>query len=210
MKSTVFGRQAIVSRAPISRAIVSRALISTFTGIALSIGVVSFAMASAGHGNAKKPTIGQAGEEAHVSRTIEVNLEDNYFTPEKIEVTKNQTVRFVIKNTGEFVHEFNIGTAAMHASHQEEMMMMVDHGMLEVDKINRNMMMDMGEGGMMSHDDPNSVLLEPGETAEIVWQFPEAAELEFACNVPGHYDSGMMGELTVGEPDHDSVELSTE
>ncbi|MFD2205927.1 cupredoxin domain-containing protein [Kiloniella antarctica] len=194
MKSTVFGH---------------KALISTFVGIALSIGGISFAMASAGHGSVKEISIGQPGEAAHVSRTIDVNLEDNFFTPETIEVSKNQTVRFVIKNTGEFVHEFNIGTAAMHASHQKEMMMMVDHGMLEVDKVNRDMKMDMGEGGMMSHDDPNSVLLEPGETAEIIWQFPEAAELEFACNVPGHYDSGMMGEITVGEPDHDNVELST-
>jgi uncharacterized cupredoxin-like copper-binding protein len=195
MKSSIFGH---------------KALISTFAGIALSIGGISFAMASAGHGTTKEISIGQAGEAAHVSRTIEVNLEDNFFTPEMIEVSKNQTVRFVIKNTGEFVHEFNIGTVAMHASHQKEMMMMVDHGMLEVDKINRDMKMDMGEGVMMSHDDPNSVLLEPGETAEIIWQFPESAELEFACNVPGHYESGMMGEITVGESDHDSVELSTQ
>ena len=50
----------------------------------------------------------------------------------------------------------------------------------------------MGHG---MHDEPNSVLLEPGKSAEIVWKFPEHAELEFACNVPGHYDAGMQGPI---------------
>jgi len=161
---------------------------------------ISTTMASPGHGDIQLPSIGQQGKTSQISRTVEVNLEDNYFSPETISVTKNQTVRFVIKNNGEFVHEFNIGTAAMHAGHQKEMMMMAEHGILEVDKINRDkMMMDMGDGETMSHDDPNSVLLEPGKTAEIIWQFPEAAELEFACNVPGHYESGMVGEIKVGK-----------
>jgi uncharacterized cupredoxin-like copper-binding protein len=57
------------------------------------------------------------------------------------------------------------------------------------------MKMDMGNGMTMEHDDPNSVLLEPGQTAEIIWTFPADAELEFACNVPGHYESGMMGKV---------------
>src|SRR3546814_18267736 len=68
-----------------------------------------------------------------------------------------------------------------------EMMMMVEHGALEPDKINRDKMkMDMGGGKTMEHNDPNSVLLEPGETAEIVWTLTKATALEFACNVPGH------------------------
>ncbi len=49
----------------------------------------------------------------------------------------------------------------------------------------------------MKHDDPNSVLLEPGKTAEIVWTFNETTSLEFACNVPGHYQAGMVGDLDV-------------
>ena len=57
------------------------------------------------------------------------------------------------------------------------------------------MAMDMGDGQMMKHDDPNSKLLEPGETMEIIWTFNKEAALEFACNIPGHYDSGMVGEF---------------
>lgn len=144
-----------------------------------------------GHGSA---AIGEPGKADEVNRTVEVSMLDIYFEPESIEITRGETVRFVIVNDGEFVHEFNIGTADMHAEHQEEMMMMMDHGVLEADKINRErMQMDMGDGQTMAHDDPNSVLLEPGETAEVIWKFADPVELEFACNVPGHYESGMAG-----------------
>ena len=61
---------------------------------------------------------------------------------------------------------------------------------------------NMGHGGgahgaMMKHDDPNSVLLRPGETKELIWRFAGGMTLEFACNVPGHYEAGMVGELKV-------------
>ena len=127
-----------------------------------------------------------------------VIMTDNRYSMPKISVKKGETVRFIIRNRGEFVHEFNIGTAAMHAGHQKEMTMMVEHGALEIDKINfERMKMDMGGGKTMMHDDPNSVLLEPGKTAEIVWKFTEKADLEFACNVPGHYQAGMVGKFII-------------
>ena len=121
-------------------------------------------------------------------------MRDHYFEPEQIKVKANETFRFVVRNRGEFVHEFNIGTPHMHAEHQKEMEMMVAHGVLEADRINHEMMkMDTGRSGSMEHDDPNSVLLEPGDEAEIIWTFAKPMNLEFACNVPGHYESGMAG-----------------
>ncbi len=121
---------------------------------------------------------------------------DNFYEPESIAVKEGETVRFVVKNAGEFVHEFNIATAEMHKAHGPEMMMMVEHGVLEADKINREaakkMQASMGHG---LHDAPNSVLLEPGKTGEVIWTFPKKTELEFACNVPGHYESGMVGKI---------------
>ena len=50
---------------------------------------------------------------------------------------------------------------------------------------------------MKMHHDGNSVLVEPGKTAELTWTFGTATELEFACNIPGHYQSGMVGKVTV-------------
>jgi len=86
----------------------------------------------------------------------------------------------------------------MHKAHHEEMVMMMEHGALEPDRINQGKMkMDMGNGKTMEHNDPNSVLLEPGKSAEIIWEFPKKAisQLEFACNIPGHYEAGMVGKV---------------
>jgi len=49
----------------------------------------------------------------------------------------------------------------------------------------------------MTHDDPNSALIEPGATEELIWNFTKAMGLEFACNIPGHYQSGMVGKVNV-------------
>lgn len=154
-----------------------------------------------GHGgghHGASAAIGEPGKASDVSRTVTVTMTDNRYEPERITVKKGETVRFVVNNKGEFVHEFNIGTAAMHKGHRKEMMMMVEHGVLEVDKINHaKMKMDMGGGKTMEHNDPNSVLLEPKKSAEIIWKFDTDASLEFACNVPGHYETGMVGKITI-------------
>ena len=145
-----------------------------------------------GHGDAHS-AFGMPGKAAHASRTVEITMFDNYFEPEDLEISHGETIRFVIRNAGELVHEFNIGDAAYHAAHAPMMQMMVDHGVLEADRINhdaaKHMQESMGHG---MHEEPNSVLLEPGQTAEIVWSFPDEGEIEIACNVPGHYDSGMV------------------
>ena len=154
------------------------------------------ALAAGNHGHGHGPDIGEPGDAAAADRTVEIVLHDNYFEPETIDVAAGETIRFVVRNEGDFVHEFNIGTAAMHEAHREEMMMMVEHGVLKADSIDweaaKTMQESMGHG---MHDEPNSVLLEPGDSAEIVWSFPHEGPLEFACNVPGHYASGMMGEF---------------
>jgi len=45
------------------------------------------------------------------------------------------------------------------------------------------------------------VLLEPGESKEVVWKFSEKSSIEFACNVPGHYQAGMYGEVNFNSGD---------
>ena len=148
---------------------------------------------SGGHGAGPHGAPGNLGE---VSRTIKIVMHDNYYEPESIQVEEGQTVRFEVTNAGEFVHEFNIATAEMHKAHAPEMMMMMEHGVIEADRINleaaKQMQATMGHG---MHEEGNSVLLEPGKTGEIIWKFPEHATIEFACNVPGHYDSGMVGKI---------------
>ena len=47
----------------------------------------------------------------------------------------------------------------------------------------------------MSHSHSNSVLLSPGEKGELVWKFSNKAIIEAACNVPGHYEVGMIAKI---------------
>lgn len=161
----------------------------------MSMSATTFAAGAHGDGHGSSSS-GEPGKASEAGRTITVEMYDNYYEPESIEVTPGETVRFIVKNEGNLVHEFNIGTPEMHEGHQKEMMMMVEHGVIQGGKLNHDMMeMDMGDGKSMKHDDPNSVLLEPGESKEVVWKFSEKSNVEFACNVPGHYQSGMYGDV---------------
>ena len=146
-----------------------------------------------GHGAATHADIGHPGDPAKVDRTIEIVMRDTAYEPASMRIREGETVRFIVTNAGELVHEFNIGTAAMHGAHQAEMQTMVENGILEADRI-RHDRMRHGEHGM-HHDHANSVLLEPGQSGEVIWTFDTHARLEFACNVPGHYEAGMKGDF---------------
>jgi uncharacterized cupredoxin-like copper-binding protein len=168
-------------------------------GVLMASGPAFAAPGQPGHSH-DTAAIGEPAKPTARTRTVQVVMGDNYFEPETVQVQAGETVRFVVRNKGEFLHEFNIGTAAMHAEHQKEMAMMVEHGMLTATGVNEQMMkMDHsrmpGMNHSMKHDDPNSVLVEPGKTRELTWKFSKAATLEFACNVPGHYEAGMVGKI---------------
>ena len=184
-------------------------MFSSLKAFAAAVGLVGMIAAgpalaagqhAGGHGHAT--SFGEPGQAAQATRTVEITAKDHEFSPPSIRVKPGETVRFVIRNAGEFLHEFNIGTPAMHAEHQKEMAMMMEHGMLTPTGIGHRMAsMDHARTGAampMKHDDPNSVLVGPGETKELVWTFSRAADLQFACNVPGHYESGMVGAIQFG------------
>ena len=142
---------------------------------------------------------GQAAPATKATRTVEVVLQDISFAPTSLDVKAGETVRFVLVNKGQLLHEFNLGDASMHADHQKEMLKMQARGMLTATGMGQMDHAAMGHGDMggMKHDDPNSVLVEPGKTAELTWTFSKAGALEFACNLPGHYQAGMVGKLHV-------------
>lgn len=126
-------------------------------------------------------SFGMPGKASEVTRTVTVEAGDMAFNIAALRIGKGETIRFVVTNTDEIDHDFTIGPAAMQAKHRAEMMEM------------------MGDGAAMAkmHDDPNAVYLKPGETRELIWTFSNVAELEYACNVPGHYESGMRGSFRV-------------
>lgn len=164
--------------------------------LSLSVAGIASAQMSHGGGHGAAMSIGQPGDASAVGRTVEITMHDNYYEPETLSVSEGETVRFLVKNAGAIVHEFNIATAEMHKAHEAEMQMLVDHGVLMPDRIDRaaaeKMKTSMGHG---MHAAGNSLLLEPGQSGELIWRFADAKDLEFACNVPGHYQAGMMGDF---------------
>lgn len=175
------------------------AVIAGLLGLSLPL------MASSAH----TLSFGHAAPAAQATRTVELTLGDMFFEHKAIQVKAGETVRFVLVNKGRLLHEFNLGDAAMHAEHQKEMLAMQQGGMLSPTGMSHEAMnhevMDHGsmmQGAMnnhkpMKHDAPNSVLVEPGKTAELTWTFSKAVDLEFACNIPGHYQAGMVGKINI-------------
>ena len=84
----------------------------------------------------------------------------------------------------------------MHIKHQPEMMMMVENEILLSDKIDKEKMKEMAKNNpSMAHSHSNSVLLSPGEKGQLIWKFNNKVKLEAACNVPGHYEVGMIAKI---------------
>ena len=142
--------------------------------------------------------IGEKGDPDKIDRTVEIEMYDNYYYPTQIDVKKGETIKFVVKNLGELVHEYNIGTKEMHIKHQPEMAKLVEHEILLADKIDHEKMKKMSKmDHSLGHSHANSVLLEPNETGEIIWRFSKDISLEMACNMPGHYETGMVGKINI-------------
>ena len=125
----------------------------------------------------KETAFGRTGDPKKVSRTVEIDMSDRMrFTPAELTVRRGETVRFVAKNSGKQMHEMVLGSIKELKEHAE---LMKKHPGME-------------------HDEPYMAHVEPGKKAEIVWQFTKAGEFNFGCLLPGHFEAGMVGRITVG------------
>ena len=146
----------------------------------------------------KNMKIGSKGKESEVSRTIKVVMYDNYYEPSSFQIKSGETIKFEVENAGMLVHEFNIANKMMHMKHQPEMMKMVENEILLADSIDKEKMKKMAKmDKAMAHSHSNSVLLEPKQKGEIIWKFDNAVNIEIACNVPGHYQVGMIAKVDI-------------
>lgn len=80
-------------------------------------------------------------------------------------------------NRGEITHEFVLANAADHQAHEQEMASM--------------------DPGTTMPDEPNAVSVKPGETKELVWTFTATKNIQFACDIPGHAEQGMKGDVDI-------------
>ena len=146
----------------------------------------------------KNMKIGSKGNVADVTRVIKVIMYDNYYEPSSFQIKEGETIKFEVENAGMLVHEFNIANKMMHMKHQPEMIKMAENGILLAFSIDKEKMKKMAKmDKSMGHSHSNSVLLEPKQKGDIIWKFDNAANIEVACNVPGHYQVGMIAKVNI-------------
>ena len=122
---------------------------------------------------------GEPGDPGKPFRVVEVVMTDGpgtmAYKPDRIEVRRGEQIKLRLRNTGMVDHEFLIDSFENNAKHKKE----------------------MEKNPEMEHDEPNGARLKPDATAEILWRFTKAGTFEFACLIPGHYETGMKGTIVV-------------
>jgi len=111
------------------------------------------------------PTVGTKDN----PRVVALDMNDTLkFLPDSVTVAKGETIRFVLTNHGEAVHEFQVGDAAK----------------VEADEVDGVIVVEKDE------DDP-------GSTHHVDYTFDGDGPYSFACHEPGHYENGMKGVIVL-------------
>lgn len=119
---------------------------------------------------------GIAGDPGRVNRVIKLAMSDTMrFTPDRLAIRLGDTVKLSVSNNGKALHEIVLGTREDLAQHAKMMKMHPD----------------------MAHSAPQMLHVTAGKTGEIVWRFNQAGQFDFACLIPGHFEAGMRGTITV-------------
>ncbi len=156
--------------------IAAAVLMAASSGAALASGTHT-----GGHDDKTAPMpIGNPGDAGKAKRTVNITMSEKadgtmLFQPAVLKVRKGETVRLKFFNQGSVDHEFVMDAL---------------DGILEHKAL-------MEKYPEMEHADPNMIRLAPGARGEIIWTFANAGDFGFGCLVPGHYDSGMKGDITV-------------
>ena len=120
--------------------------------------------------------LGVPGEESAATQTVEIDAAGGFkFSPEKLQVETGDTVTFEVTNVDKMPHELVLGNKQYQELHETQM-----------------------EAGCVYHDYSDfSVHVNPGDTLSFTWTFQKPGKILYACHLPGHYDKGMFGRLTV-------------
>ena len=128
------------------------------------------------HAKAEETAFGRAADPKKAKRTVRVDMTDEMrFHPGEITVKRGDIVRFVPVNKGKVMHEMVLGTMDDLKQHAE--------------------MMKQHPG--MQHDEPHIAHVAPGKQGLMGWQFTKAGQFFYGCLIPGHFEAGMIGKVTV-------------
>lgn len=137
------------------------------------------AMERGGHqmSGGRASAAGEPGKASQAARTVEVEMSEFRFNPERIEVKAGETILFRVRNTGKIEHALVFGDAAELKAHAES----------------------MRKQPAMAHDDSGGLKLDAAKAGEMVWKFTNAGEFQYGCLVPGHFEAGMLGTVVVNK-----------
>ena len=163
----------------------NRTLLQTIALAMLATASSSFAHGDADRAAAKKPyhaaqvdatAFGREGDPKKVRRVIRLTMTDAFrYSPSEFTVKRGETVKFIVRNEGRQLHEMILGTPDELKAHAKLMQRFPE----------------------MEHADANMTHVKPGARGEMVWQFTQAGEFQFGCLLPGHFEAGMVGKVTV-------------
>jgi uncharacterized cupredoxin-like copper-binding protein len=142
-----------------------------FVQAALAHGDKADAQKAFDYSRAEATPFGIAADPRTARRTIRVGMSDDMrFAPSEIKVRRGEVVRLVAANKGQV-----LGTMDELKAHAE--------------------LMKKFPG--MEHDEPHMAHVAPGKTGEIGWRFTQPGTFYFGCLIPGHFEAGMVGRVTV-------------
>lgn len=137
--------------------------------------ILSPACVFAENGNIKADAaIGKSGDPDKVDRTIKITAIEYMFLPSDIDVTQDETIKFVIINKGEKKHEMIMDT-------RKNLKKQAKMRRLDPETVTYG---------------PNQITVEPGERKTLIWEFTDPGTIDFACPLPGHF-KGMYGKINV-------------
>ena len=111
------------------------------------------------------PTVGTKAD----PRVVWLDMTDKLkFTPNSVDVAKGETIRFVLTNSGEAVHEFQVGPADKVAADEVDGVIVVEKDQLDA-----------------------------GSTRAVDYTFDGAGPYAYACHEPGHYENDMKGVIVL-------------
>ena len=119
-------------------------------------------------------------------RVVRIDMSDFAFTPASITVTPGERITLSFRNIGSQEHEFMAGNQAMPGKG-------FAHDWLDLAKVDAVKGHDAGHSGA-------GIRVAPRGAANVTIVVPaQVGEVEFACFVVGHYESGMKGTLIVAQ-----------
>ncbi len=178
--------------------------------LAVPIAIVSLAALVLG-GAAVSSFAQQADAQEAEPLLIEVTLDEYSFAPEPLRIPAGREVTLVIRNVGEYAHEFMAGRDAegndfkqdlfadLHVNIEPVEMPAGDHQ----DHTAAETASEDAASGDHTHDAEHAhgtmVENQPGETFLMTFTLPESRRGEWTtgCFLRGHYERGMHGTLIV-------------